>query len=91
MPLAPYLPDYAGAVSDRPQLYDLDADPGEARDVAADHPDVVVRLTAAYAGWFSEVEAEWRAARERIVDHDEASWRHRTPPDPQKLFPDGKR
>jgi arylsulfatase A-like enzyme len=91
MPLDPELPDYAGVVSDRPQLYDLDADPGEARDVAADHPDVVVRLTAAYAGWFSEVEAEWRAARERIVDHDEASWRHRTPPDPRKLFPGGNR
>ena len=28
----------------KPQLYDLDADPGEARNVADDHPDVVDRL-----------------------------------------------
>jgi arylsulfatase A-like enzyme len=26
------------------QLYDLDADPGEARNVAGEHPDVVERL-----------------------------------------------
>ncbi|MCS5616737.1 MAG: sulfatase-like hydrolase/transferase, partial [Pirellulales bacterium] len=35
MPLDAGLPDYAGVVSARPRLYDLDADPGEARDVAA--------------------------------------------------------
>jgi hypothetical protein len=29
-----------------PLLYDLEADPGEAHDVAAEHPDVVTRLQA---------------------------------------------
>lgn len=32
-------------------LYDISADPGETRDVAAEHPDVVDRLDAAYQDW----------------------------------------
>lgn len=32
-----------------PQLYDLDADPGEARNLAGDHPEVVARLVAELA------------------------------------------
>lgn len=88
MPLDADLPDYAGVVPAMPQLYDLDSDPGEARDVAADHPDVVARLVATYDVWFAEVEAERRAARTRIVAHDGAAWRNRAPPDPRKLFED---
>ena len=34
-----------------PQLYDLDADPGEAADLSARHPDVVQRLTRAVLAW----------------------------------------
>lgn len=56
--------------------------------MAADHPDVVTRLAAAYDAWFAKVEAEWRAARARIVAHDRAAWRNRPPPDPRKLFVD---
>jgi len=37
------------------ELYDLLADPGEATDVAADHPDVVADLRAAYDVWFDDV------------------------------------
>ena len=88
MPLDAGLPDYAGVVSARPRLYDLDADPGEARDVAADNPAVVQRLTAAYDHWFAEVFAEWQQARARIVDHDRRTWRDRKPPDPRVLFQD---
>jgi hypothetical protein len=34
-----------------PQLYDLDADPGEKTDLASRHPDVATRLAAAAADW----------------------------------------
>lgn len=88
MPLDVELPDYASVVSARPRLYDLGADPGEARDVAADNPAVVQRLTAAYDHWFAEVFAEWQQARARIVDHDRRTWRDRKPPDPRVLFQD---
>ena len=40
---------------DGAELYDLDADPGQERDVAGEHPDVVARLRAAYEAWWSEV------------------------------------
>jgi len=39
------------------ELYDLHADPGEKQDVAADHPDVVKPLRAAYEAWFKDVSA----------------------------------
>lgn len=35
----------------RPELYDLDTDRGETDNVAADHPDIVRRLTAAVVAW----------------------------------------
>ncbi len=40
------------------ELYDLAADPGEARDVAATHPEVVARLRGEYRAWYREVSAE---------------------------------
>ena len=61
---------------------------GETRDLAADHSDVVTRLAAEYDAWFAEVIAEWRAARTRILAHDQAAWQNRTPPDPRQLFRD---
>jgi uncharacterized sulfatase len=38
-----------------PQLYALDTDPGETRNLAADHPDVVARLHAAVMAWNAEL------------------------------------
>ena len=35
-------------------LYDLVADPGELRDIAAKHPDLATRLTAAYHAWITD-------------------------------------
>lgn len=37
------------------ELYDVQADPGQARDVAADHADVVHALREAYENWFLDI------------------------------------
>lgn len=42
-------------------LFNLADDPGERKDIAADYPDVKVRLRAMYQNWLaSMVEAKWR-------------------------------
>ena len=43
---------------ERWELYDLAADPGETRDVAAAHPDVVARLGQAYDLWWQSVQPD---------------------------------
>ncbi|MCX5758428.1 MAG: hypothetical protein NTU83_07985, partial [Candidatus Hydrogenedentes bacterium] len=40
---------------DGKELYDRIADPGEASDVAAAHPDVVAKMRAGYETWFADV------------------------------------
>jgi arylsulfatase A-like enzyme len=39
------------------QLYDLKNDPGEKKDIAAQHPDVVRRMREAFLGYFKDVTA----------------------------------
>jgi len=39
----------------KPQLFDIAADPGQANDVAAKHPEVVKTLMAAYENWWKEM------------------------------------
>lgn len=34
------------------ELYDLADDPGESRDLATQHPDIVARMRAVYSQWF---------------------------------------
>ncbi|NQU42124.1 arylsulfatase, partial [bacterium] len=41
------------------ELYDIKADPGQKRDIAAEHPDVVARLRAAHEEWWTEVEPQF--------------------------------
>ena len=38
------------------ELYDIDADPSQKTDLAADHPEVVSRLTQAYDSWWADIE-----------------------------------
>jgi arylsulfatase/arylsulfatase A len=37
------------------QLFDVEADPGERNDLAAEHPEIVARLKADYDAWFDDV------------------------------------
>jgi arylsulfatase A-like enzyme len=46
------------------RLYDRSADPGETRDVAAEHPEVVVELQQALTRWLRDTE--------RLEDQGEA-------------------
>ncbi len=43
------------------QLFDVKNDPAQARDVAAEHPEVVAELSAAYENW-------WKETRPRMVN-----------------------
>src|SRR5579862_9691455 len=57
-----------------PQLFDLQKDPGEAQNVAAANPEVVRRLSKAYADWFDDMEQTRGFAPPRIVlgtDHED--------------------
>ncbi len=54
-------------------LYDLDADPGETVNLAAEHPDVVERLSAHHAEWVGtlpEAPAILPAVRSTLVEAD---------------------
>lgn len=41
------------------ELYDLKTDPGETRDLAAAHPDIVEKMRRQYDAWFDDVCARW--------------------------------
>jgi arylsulfatase A-like enzyme len=43
----------------RHELYDLAADPGEAKDLAAEQPTVVEKMKKQYEAWFDDVAARW--------------------------------
>ena len=40
------------------QLYDMEKDPSETKDIAADHPDIVQQLSARYDEWFADISRE---------------------------------
>jgi arylsulfatase A len=37
------------------QLYDMESDPGETTNIAADRPDIVKQLSEQYAAWFADI------------------------------------
>ena len=52
------------------ELYDLAADPGQARDIARDHPDVVKRMRDHYARWWAGVQPAIQDVGHIIVGSD---------------------
>ncbi|MCX7045489.1 MAG: arylsulfatase [Candidatus Sumerlaeota bacterium] len=44
----------------RYELYDVSSDPGETKDVAAAHPDIVEKMKKQYEAWFDDVAARWK-------------------------------
>jgi arylsulfatase A-like enzyme len=75
------------------ELYDVKADPGEQTDLAAQHPDVVSDLEAAYDKWWAEVlpllENE-NAAQPSVNPYHELYWRQYRGPGPNNA-PPGKK
>ncbi len=49
------------------ELYDLEADPGEARNLSAEHPQIVARLRSAYGAWLQDVSSTRGYATPRIA------------------------
>lgn len=40
------------------QLYDMEADPGQEKNIAAEHPDLVAELSSRYEAWFNDISSE---------------------------------
>ena len=59
------------------QLYDIEADPNESRDLAADQPEIAARLKKELLAWNDGVEASFAGK-----DYPEGKV---TPPDPQSI------
>jgi arylsulfatase A-like enzyme len=88
MPLDAQLDVVATTAPRSPRLFDLETDPGEERDLAALHPEIVARLAARHAAWFAPLGEQWREARAQIVAQDQEYWRTRPVPDARELFRD---
>jgi arylsulfatase A-like enzyme len=51
------------------ELYDMDADPGQQRNLAADHPGQVAAMTAFYDVWWAELEPTFSRTTEIPLGH----------------------
>src|SRR5215468_4666422 len=75
------------------ELYDVKADPGEKTDLAAQHPDVVKELDAAYDKWWAEalplLENE-NATQPAVNPYHELYWKQYRGPGPNNVPPGTK-
>jgi arylsulfatase len=74
-------------------LYDLQADPGENTDVAAQHPDVVKQMDAEYDKWWAEVLpmlVNEDAPQPAVNPYHEQYWKQYNGPGPNNVPPGTK-
>ena len=55
------------------ELYDIEADPGQQQNVAAEHPQQVEAMTAFYDAWWAELEPTFQQTTELAVGHPDAA------------------
>jgi len=55
------------------ELYDIEADPGQQRNVAGDHPNQVATMTAFYDAWWTELEPTFAQTTEIYLGHPDAA------------------
>lgn len=53
------------------ELYDIKADPGQERNVIAEHPDQAKKMTAFYDSWWAELEPTFDQTTEIYLGHPE--------------------
>jgi hypothetical protein len=81
---------YFPKAADKGELYDLQADPGETKNVAAQHPDVVDKFAKAYDQWWDETlpclvnEEAYKTAPE-INPFKELYWKQYQGPGPNNV------
>lgn len=51
------------------ELYEIKKDPGQKRDVAAEHPDQVAKMTAFYDAWWAELQPTFARMAESHLGH----------------------
>ncbi|MCP4643773.1 MAG: arylsulfatase [bacterium] len=52
------------------RLYDMEADPGQATNVAEDHPETAEQLRAAYEAWWNDVSVRFDEYCPIVIGHD---------------------
>ena len=55
------------------ELYDIEKDPGQQNDIAADHPDVVQKLNADHDVWWASVSEHFDVPARVIIGSDQAN------------------
>jgi len=54
------------------ELYDMEVDPGQKKNVAAENPDQVIKMRQFYDAWWAELEPGFKESAESIIGHEKA-------------------